>query len=77
MANIHCGRRIYVNQWCCGAHKSILGWRLAAEITTAWRERHMAPGYWERYVEVRGRVAAEFERLKTGGCDANSHAQNG
>jgi len=34
-----CTRRVSGFYFCCGQHRSLLGWRLSADMQTAWRER--------------------------------------
>jgi hypothetical protein len=55
-----CRRRIPSNEWCCGQHRAILGWSLAVEVTTAWRERSWC---YPRFAEVRDRALAALKQL--------------
>lgn len=34
-----CTRRIAMHYFCCGQHRSLLGWVLSCDMQTAWRER--------------------------------------
>jgi hypothetical protein len=38
-----CSRRVSSFYFCCGQHRALLGWRLSADLQTAWRERRWRP----------------------------------
>lgn len=43
-----CKRRIILHYFCCGQHRSLLGFDLSVRLQTAWRERGWDPERFER-----------------------------
>ena len=51
LADPACPRRVKKPDWCCGQHRALLGvatgdWRLAAEVSSAWRGRLENPTWY-------------------------------
>jgi hypothetical protein len=42
-----CQRRVNEFHFCCGQHRSLLGWQLSADLQTAWRERQWRRDHFE------------------------------
>lgn len=43
-----CQRRIATHYFCCGQHRSLLGFELSVRTQTDWRERRWDKARWER-----------------------------
>jgi hypothetical protein len=79
LADPTCGRRVRKPDWCCGQHKALLGvatgdWRLAAEVTSAWRCRLENPNW---YYAAKQRALDALKQFSKEKADVDPNASGG